>query len=179
MNISENIQWITGSEAQWSFFTNKSYQAKIQKADPDRIYNVENQPGVVYNCLEDAYEKVSQGGYVVTGAAGEMWPIGAGALKKYQIQPEDITEEPQEVATVELDTVFAAIRIPDDTEFTLEVDYGERAVLNGNRTGIAHGSGDYVLIAAKCIDGKYMPDFEDSGRIINGAVFDILYKPLT
>jgi hypothetical protein len=177
MDISENIQWISNDLTQWRFFTNKSYRAKIQTADPQQIYNVENQPGVVYNCLEDAYEKVSDKGYVVTGIAGEMWPIGEKALKKYCVKPEDVTAAPLEVDTVELDTVYAAVMIPKDTQFTLEVDYGEKAVLCGNRTGIAHGDGDYVLVMAKQVNGSYQPDLDDSGRIVNGAVFDRLYKP--
>lgn len=177
MNISENIQWIMSNSTQWTLVRNKSYQAQIQKANPEKLYNVENQPGIVYNFLEDAYEKVTPNGFVIMGAAGEMWVIDVGALKKYQIAPESITEKPQTVNTIELDTVYAAIRIPADTEFTLEVDYGEKCVLNGNRQGIAHNDGDYVLVATKKeVNGQYVPDFEDSGRIVNGAVFNTLYK---
>lgn len=176
MNISENIHWIMESHA-WELVTNRSYRAKIQKADPNRIYNVPDQPGVVYNCLEDAYEKVGTH-YVVTGAAGEMWPIGEGALRKYRVAPEQITQEPLAVDTVELGDVYAAIRIPLETKFTLEVDYGEKALLHGNRDGIGHGDGDWVLVAAKRMDdGSYVPDFTDSGRVVNGAIFEILYKP--
>ncbi|MBQ8079866.1 MAG: hypothetical protein IJ236_07930 [Oscillospiraceae bacterium] len=177
MNISENIRWITGTNEGWALYTNRSYRARIQKADPDRIYNVPDTPGVVYNILDDSYEKVGSTGYVVTGAAGEMWPIGEGALRKYKVSPEEITSDPMPVDTVELDTVFAGIRIPVETTFTLEVDYGEKALLKGNRPDIAHGDGDYVLVAAKLCDGRYVPDFTDSGRVVNGAIFDILYKP--
>lgn len=177
MNISENIQWIENSAEQWRLYTNKSYTARIQKADPNKVYNVPDHPGVVYNFFEDAYEKVCETGYVVTGAAGEMWPIGRGSLRKYDILPENITDEPQDVDTVELDTVYAAIRIPHDTEFSLEADYGEKALLRGNRSGIAHADGDYILIAAKLVGGKYVPDFADSGYIVNGTIFDKLYKP--
>lgn len=177
MNISENIQWITNPHTQWKFYTNRSYRAKIQIADLQQVYNVADKPGVVYNCLEDAYEKVSDTGYVVTGIVGEMWPIGEKAVEKYNVAPDDITTEPIEVDTVELDTVYAAIMIPNDTQFTLEVDYGEKAVLRGNRFGIEHGGGDCVLVMAKFIDGEYYPDFTDSGRIVNGEIFDKLYKP--
>ncbi|MBR6670048.1 MAG: hypothetical protein IKL31_04790 [Ruminococcus sp.] len=176
MNISDNIKWITDPETDWKLYTNRSYNAKIQLADPKQIYNVPGKPGVVYNYLEDSYEKVGNTGYVVTGAAGEMWPIGEKAIRKYNVNPEDISSEPINVDTVELDTVYAAVMIPTDTKFTLEVDYGEKAVLKGNRSGIEHGNGDYVLVMAKFVDGVYCPDFEDSGRIINGAVFDKLYK---
>lgn len=177
MKISENIRWITEISTRWKFYTNRSYRAKIQIADSQRLYNVADNPGVVYNCLEDAYENVANTGYVVTGIVGEMWPIGEKAINKYNVKPEDITSEPMEVDTVELDTLYAAIMIPADTQFTLEVDYGEKAVLKGNRFGIEHGNGDYVLVATKLVDGEYRPDFDDSGRIINGAIFDKLYKP--
>ena len=177
MNISENILWITECPEKWMLFTNRSYEAMIQTADPNRVYNVPDHPGYVYNILEDSYEKVGSTGYVVTGAAGEMWPIGERALRKYQIAPEAITDVPQKVMTVELDTVFAGIRIPKDTPFTLEVDYGEKAVLKGNRPGLDHAEGDFVLVATRLENGVPVPDFTDSGRIVNGAVFDTLYKP--
>ena len=178
MNISENIRWITSGPALWNFYTNRSYRAKIQTADSQRVYNVADTPGVVYNCLEDAYEKVGDSGYVITGIAGEMWPIGEKAVKKYNVDPKNITTEPMEVDTVELDTVYAAIMIPSGTQFTLETDYGEKAVLKGNRSGIDHGDGDYVLVMTKMINGVYIPDFDDSGRIINGVIFEKLYKRL-
>lgn len=177
MKISDNIRWILENGAEWTLFTNRSYPAKIQLADPQQIYNVPGQPGVVYNILEDAYEKVGGAGYVVTGIAGEMWPIGAGAVVKYNIDPAKITAEPLPVQTVELDTVYAATVIPADTPFTLEVSYGERAVLKGNRSGIAHGSGDRILVFAKKDGGVWLPDLSDNGRIVNGAIFDKLYQP--
>lgn len=178
MNISENIRWITSAGSQWKLYTNKSYRAKIQTADRSRIYNVPGYPGVVYNFLEDSYEKVGETGYVVTGAAGEMWPVGEGALRKYNVDKEAVTAEAMEVETIEIDTVYAGIRIPVQTEFTLETDYGEKAILKGNRKGIGHGDGDYVLVACKLIDGRYEPDFDDSGRVVNGEIFEKLYKPL-
>lgn len=178
MNISENVKWITTPSADWKAYRNRSYKAKIQLADPDRIYNVPDKKGLVYNFLEDSYEKVSSNGFVVTGVIGEIWPVSKKAIAKYDISPECITSEPTEVDTVELDTVYAAIPIPAEIQFTLEVDYGEKAVLKGNRSGIDHGSGDYILAAARLINGKFLPDFNDSGRIVNGAIFDMLYRPL-
>lgn len=178
MNISENIRWMIDSSTKWKFYTNKSYRAKVQTANSKQVYNVAGQPGVVYNCLEDAYEKVSDTGYVVTGIVGEMWPISEKAVRKYQVNPECITAEPIEVDTVELDTVYAAVQIPNDMPFTLEVDYGEKAILQGNRSGIAHGDGDYILLTTKFVNGIYYPDFEDSGRIINGKIFNKLYKEI-
>ena len=163
---------------QWKLYKNRSYRAQIQRADPQRVYNVPGRPGVIYNFLDNAYEKVSETGYVVTGICGEMWPIHRETVKKYRVAPEDITEEPISVETVGLDTVYAAIMIPREIPFTIEVDYGEKAVLHGNSPGIAHGNGDYVLVAAKLVNGVYQPDFNDAGRMVNGSVFDQLYKPL-
>lgn len=176
MNISKNIEYILGNDVKWELFTNKSYQAKIQKANPEKIYNVPDKKGVVYNCLEDSFEKVPDTGFIVTGAMGEMWCIPEKALTKYKINKDDITDEPQPVMTVETGAVLAGIQIPADTEFTLEVDYGEKALLKGNRKGIDHGTGDYVLVCTKLVNGQYVPDFDDSGRIVNGAVINILYK---
>lgn len=176
MVISENIQYIKASD-EWTFFVNKSYRAKIQKGYSDAVYNVPGKMGVVYNILEDSFEPVNDSCYIVTGAAGEMWPISERALKKYDIAPEKITDCPQEISTIPTDTVFAGIQIPARTAFTLEVDYGEKCVLKGNRDGIGHDAGDWVLVAAKRVDGKYVPDFEDAGRIVNGTIFNVLYQP--
>ena len=176
MVISENIQYIRTSN-KWAFFENKSYCAKIQKGHADTVYNVPERMGIVYNILEDSFEPVNDSCYIVTGAAGEMWPISEKALKKYDIAPEKITDLPQEVRTIPTDTVFAGIRIPAQTAFTLEVDYGEKCVLRGNREGIGHDAGDWILVAAKQVNGEYVPDFEDAGRIVNGEIFSVLYQP--
>lgn len=178
MNISENIMYILNDNSLWSLYTNKSYKAKIQKADKNKVYNVDGKPGVVYNFFEDSYAEVNEQGLVVTGVAGEMWPIGEDALKKYNVSIEQLSNEPTEVDTIETGAVLCGVQIPVDTEFTLETDYGEKVMLKGNRSGIEHGKGDYVLVAAKLENGKYLPDFSDSGRIVNGTVFDKLYKSM-
>lgn len=176
MNISENIMWITKNIELWGFFTNKSFQASVQLANSQRVYNVIGKPGIVYNILEDAYEKVVDSGYVVTGIKDEMWIINKNSLDKYGVTPDEITEIPVKVNTVEVNTVYAAIMIPTKIQFTLEVNYGEKAILKGNRLGIDHGNGDYILLLTKHINGFYFPDFDDSGRIINGSIFNKLYK---
>ena len=176
MKASENIKWIFNDSGKWNLYKNKSNKVRIQKSDPDREYNVSGNKGVVYNFLEDSYEKIGKEGYIVTGVVGEMWPIGSKALSKYNIKPEEITYEAKEVDTVELETVYAAVKIPLGTEFWLETDYGEKALLKGNRSGIEHGTGDFVLVTTKLKEGVYEPDFEDSGRIINGKIFDQLYR---
>lgn len=176
MNISGNIMYILNDVSLWQTYTNKSYKAKVQKADKNRIYNVEGRAGIVYNVFEDSYAEVNENGLIVTGVAGEMWPIGESALKKYNVTPEQLDYEPLEVDTVETGAVFFGVLIPKNIEFTLETDYGVKVVLKGNRPDIEHGEGDYVLVASKQENGKYVPDFTDSGRIVNGTIFDKLYK---
>lgn len=177
MNISENIQWITHAPGQWKLYRNRSYLARIQTADPSRIYCDGGEPGIVYNCLEQSYERVAENGYIVTGLMGEMWPIGRKVLPKYDIDPNAITDEPTPVFTRETDTVYAGIRIPVGTRFTLETDYGEKVWLKGNAAGIPHGTGDYVLVCTRTENGVIVPDFGDCGRIINGSIFGRLYQP--
>ena len=95
---------------------------------------------------------------------------------KFNVSIDQLSLEPVEVDTIETGTVFCDVQIPVETEFTLEADYGEKVVLKGNHPKIEHGNGDFVLVAAKLEDGKYVPDFSDSGRIVNGTIFEKLYK---
>ncbi|HOR21696.1 MAG TPA: hypothetical protein PLY43_03130 [Ruminococcus sp.] len=177
MKISDNISYITEAPEKWSLFRNRSYTAKIQRSDPQREYNVPGKKGVVYNYLEDSYEPVSEGGFIVTGALGEVWPIGESSFGKYGIDKTDVGFEPVEVRTIQWDTVYAAIQIPAEIQFTLEVNYGERALLHGNRPGISHGSGDWVMVFARKEGQIFLPDFTDSGRIVNGRAMPIIYRP--
>ena len=114
---------------------------------------------------------------MVTGVAGEMWPIGESALSKYDISKENITSEPQDVQTKETGTIMAGVQIPVNITFQLQTDYGEKVWLNGNRNGIDHGTGDWVLVSTKKTEsGLLVPDFTDSGRVINGAIMEKLYQ---
>ena len=176
MNISRNVTYILNDNSLWSLYTNRSYKAKIQKADKNAIYNVAGKPGVVYNVFEDSYAEVNEDGIVVTGIAGEMWPIGESALKKYNVSVDQLSFDPIEVDTVETGAVFCGVQIPVETEFTLETDYGKKVMLKGNRPEIEHGKGDFILVSAKTENGRFVPDFSDSGRIVNGTIFDKLYK---
>ena len=101
MNISKNVMYIMNDVNLWKNYTNRSYKVKVQKADKNKIYNVAGQPGIVYNIFEDSYAKVNENGLVVTGVAGEMWPIGEKALKKYNVTLEQLNYEPLEVETAD------------------------------------------------------------------------------
>ena len=108
---------------------------------------------------------------MVTGVAGEMWPIGESALSKYDISKENITSEPQDVQTKETGTIMAGVQIPVNITFQLQTYYGEKVWLND------HGTGDWVLVSTKKTEsGLLVPDFTDSGRVINGAIMEKLYR---
>ena len=114
----------------------------------------------------------------MTGVSGEMWPIPVSAVSKYDINPEYINEVPVKVRTIETGDIFMGMRIPESEKFWLEVNYGKKSVLNGNADGIEHADGDYILIRAKYEGGRYCPDFNDSGKIINGKIFSCLYREI-
>ena len=59
------------------------------------------------------------------------------ALHKYNVKPGEITEVPLTVRTFEDNVVYAAIMIPPQIQFTLEVNYGEKTILKGNSLGIS------------------------------------------
>ncbi len=179
MQISDSVQWIFSPQLRWGCFRNRPYRAMIQLAEPGRIYNVPGQPGVVYNTLEDSYAQVSPGGYIITGLLGEMWPIGPESLGKYDILPEQIQAEPQPVMTRPLPDLYAGILIPKETAFDVTAHYGEKTtVLHGNRPGIAHGCGDWVLVTTEEVNGTVRPRFAGNGRIINGILFPKIYRPV-
>ena len=151
---------------------------KICAADKNRIYNVKDRPGMVYNYLEDSYAPVCEGGIVITGIVGEMWTAGKNALEKYCVPADELGYEPAETLTVPTDKIMFGIMIPRDICFTLEADYGEKALLTGNRPGIEHGRGDYILISSAVRNGRAEPDFSDSGRIVNGMIFEKVYREI-
>lgn len=114
----------------WAVYRRKRYQVKIQKAIPDKEYNVPGKKGVVYNCLEDSEEPVEKADYVMTGLVGEMWPIAEKYLSGYEAQPSDIEEEPKEFYTRISDRRYFAIHIPAHIPFSVNDEmYG---VLKGN-----------------------------------------------
>ena len=179
MEISESVRWIFDPALKWGFFRSRPYRAAVQTADPQRIYNVPDSPGVVYNYLEDAYEQVSPGGYVITGILGEMWPIGAESISKYDISPQSVTAEPRTVMTRRMPDLYAGIMIPAQTVFTLTVQYGgSSALLRGNRPETGHCNGDWILLRTCTENGLPRPDFSADGRIINGQCFASLYRPV-
>lgn len=174
MEISENIGWVREPGAEWVLCRNRSWRALVQRGDPEREYNVPGRPGEVYNFMEDSISFARPGGIVVTGLMGEMWAVNGESTAKYTDDPESLGDEPRPLMTRELAGTFAAIRIPAGTEFSVKTAWG--GVLNGNRPGIGHGQGDMLLVGTREENGRTVPDLESDGRVVNGEIFDLLYR---
>lgn len=173
VDISKNKEMVLnfdtdllGQSIEWKQYHRKQYYVKIQKAQSDRIYNVKDKAGVVYNYLEKSEALIEGYEYIVTGIVGEMWPIHEKSLCGYEIDDIDsIGTEPKQYKSKTNEVIYMAICIPVEHKFQLELSSG--TILNGNVDGVEHGDGDYILYTS--LEKK---DF----RIINGNVFNRMYE---
>ena len=134
-----------------------SYDVKIEKVAPGTK---------VHNKLENAdYVTDENRCFVVTGTAGEQWPVNGDKLKnKYGIDPDTVEEGEQTVAHVNggSDGIWA---VPVTGNHKIETSWGD--VLETNAAGVEHGDGDYIV--------SNTPDFSDAW-VVNGAVFGNTYE---
>jgi len=149
----------------WNVYKKRKYQVLVQKGDPKRIYNVPGRPGIVYNYLEDSRETVSEDSYIITGLAGEMYPVSAENLVNYDVDPVKIEEKEQKVWTRPGIQYFEAVYIPAESGFEIEIP--GMGILYGNNRRSMHGDGDYILRAVG----------SEEYRIINGVLFPRIYVP--
>ena len=165
--INEGYKAILENKENWQKWRKRIYPVKIQKAVKDKIYNVPGKAGVTYNFLEDCEQSLENAAYIVTGLAGEIWPITEKDLASYEVNPEDIGIEPKEFYTKPNGKEYFGIKIPADVTFSVETKHF--GVLNGNANGhkIPHGTGDYILCTS--FDSENF-------RIVNGHVFDKMYE---
>lgn len=167
--IFEEPYWnrFVSDTGNWQEFQRKPYQVKIEKAFPDKIYNVPEKPGVVYNILEDCEESILKADYVVTGLMGEMWLISCKDLCGYEVNEVEIEVTPKLVYTKSGDRTYYGVRIPLDTAFSVEtLKYGKLKG-NANQDRVPHGEGDYIICTS--FDAG---DF----RIVNGQIFHKMYE---
>lgn len=165
VDVPEEYEEILLNKNKWSAYTRRSYEVMIQKASEKMIYNVPDKPGYVFNKLELSNIDVTGYSYIVTGLAGEMWPIQESSLVGYEANPDDIKAKPKAFKTRTNDITYYAVQIPVEKEFKVSLANG--TVLNGNSYGVEHGTGDYLLCT----------DFENKDyRIINGYIFDQIYQ---
>lgn len=166
--IFEEPYWnrFVADTGNWQAFQRKPYQVQIQKALPDKIYNVSEKPGVVYNILEDCEESIAEADYVVTGLMGEMWPISRKDLCGYEVDETAIDETPKPVYTKSGDRTYYGVKIPLEADFFVETSKYGKLRGNAKPDKIPHGEGDYI-ICSSFAEGDF--------RIVNGQIFDKMY----
>lgn len=155
------------NNANWQKWRKRVYSVKIQKAIKDNIYNVPGKKGVTYNFLEDCEQSLENAEYIVTGLAGEIWPITEKDLASYDARPEDIDIEPKEFYTRPNGNEYYGIKIPVQTLFSVETKHFGVLYGNANADVIPHGEGDYILCTS--LDSENF-------RIVNGHIFDKMYE---
>ncbi len=148
----------------WRVFLRRAYTVFIRRADPGRVYNVPGEPGVVYNAFEDCYARVSEGGCVVTGVCGELYPVGPELLAQYDCETLPVGDEPVRCVRRQDGRLWRAVQIPLRVPYRIRLDDGN--VLKGNAPGVGHGEGDWIV----CSDGAQ--DY----RSVNGLQFPLLFE---
>lgn len=140
-------------------FETNSYKVHVEKVAPGTE---------CYNYLEDnEYVTDSDRCFIVTGTAGEQWPINGDKLQsKYGIDPNTINEGERVDASVKGGgNEIYAVKTTD--QVVIETAWGD--TLMANRNGIPHGSGDMIVSTS--------PDFTGDVWVVNGEVFEGTYAP--
>ena len=140
-------------------FESGSYTVSVEKAEPGTE---------CYNYLEDnEYVTDSDRCFIVTGTAGEQWPINGDKLKsKYGIDPDSIEVGERVSASVTGggNEVYA---VKTTDQVLIETAWGDTLI--ANRLGIPHGDGDMIVSTS--------PDFTGDVWVVNGEVFEGTYAP--
>lgn len=140
-------------------FESGSYTVSVEKAEPGTE---------CYNYLEDnEYVTDSDRCFIVTGTAGEQWPINGDKLKsKYGIDPDSIEVGERVSASVTGggNEVYA---VKTTDQVLIETAWGDTLI--ANRNGIPHGDGDMLVSTS--------PDFTGDVWVVNGEVFEVTYAP--
>lgn len=140
-------------------FESGSYTVSVEKAEPGTE---------CYNYLEDnEYVTDSDRCFIVTGTAGEQWPINGDKLKsKYGIDPDSIEVGERVSASVAGggNEVYA---VKTTDQVLIETAWGDTLI--ANRNGIPHGDGDMIVSTS--------PDFTGDVWVVNGEVFEGTYAP--
>ena len=141
----------------------KEYEVTLQKADVNKVYNIADKPGYVYNFLEDAEISVEGMEYVVTGLLGEMWPIPESRVSTYEII-RSVSEDTFLAKTKPAVTIYEYRRVPAKEQTVISIENGSE--LHVNSPKCEHGEGD-VLIRVKG---------EKHFWVVNGLVFEKTYE---
>ena len=137
----------------------------------------------VHNILENTdYITDTKRSFVISGTVGETWVIDINKLiKTYchidnKIINQDEFDSDTLIDWLQFKTIteankeiyFAAHLKPSIKEYPVQTSWGD--ILYANRTGISHGSGDFILCTS--INGR--PNFNDIW-VVNGKVFPNTY----
>lgn len=148
-----------GSSFEPKRFEAGSYTVSVEKAAPGTE---------CYNYLEDnEYVTDSDRCFIVTGTAGEQWPINGDKLKsKYGLDPDSIEVGERVSASVTGggNEVYA---VKTTEQVLIETAWGDTLI--ANRNGIPHGDGDMIVSTS--------PDFTGDVWVVNGEVFEGAYAP--
>ena len=140
-------------------FETNSYKVHVEKVEPGTE---------CYNYLEDnEYTTDNDRCFIITGTAGEQWPINGDKLKsKYGIDPDSLEIGERVDASVNGGgNEIYAVKATD--QVLIETAWGD--TLMANRNGIPHGSGDMIVSTS--------PDFTGDVWVVNGEVFEGTYAP--
>lgn len=145
-------------------FTPQKFETNTYKVHVEKV-----EPGTeCYNYLEDnEYTTDKDRCFIITGTAGEQWPINGDKLKsKYGIDPDSINVGERIDASVNGGgNEIYAVKASD--QVLIETAWGD--TLMANRNGIPHGSGDMIVSTS--------PDFTGDVWVVNGEVFEGTYAP--
>lgn len=145
----------------------KKYQVEIQKADSNKVYNVPDSPGEIYNLFEEVTYHVEEGEFVITGTAGEMWVISKNHLERtYDIHINDIGDIPIKVWTKSSDVEYEFMRVEPRYQGIVNISIDRVLVVNSDK--VDHGKGDVLI---RSINSN---DFWSVNGIIFENTFDIL-----
>ena len=154
----------------WKKCRKKAYEVAFVRADEGKVYNTAR-AGQVYNYLEDVAEDVKEGAFVCRGVVGELYVVPRAKVEMgYDVDPESIGDE-WVTARAKAGAATYFCRKPEGA-FALATEYG---VMKGNREGVAHGEGDWILTTAKETEAGLAPDETDEW-IVNGVVFARTYE---
>lgn len=145
-------------------FTPQKFETNTYKVHVEKV-----EPGTeCYNYLEDnEYTTDNDRCFIITGTAGEQWPINGDKLKsKYGIDPDSIDVGERIDASVNGggNEIYA---VKASNQVLIETAWGD--TLMANRNGIPHGSGDMIVSTS--------PDFTGDVWVVNGEVFEGTYAP--
>ena len=140
-----------------------------------------------FNILEqNSWVTSPQRPYVITGTAGERWPVKLSNLSAYDVDPSTIRIEPITVSTKDPSEqeFLVALNIPETTTAEVipswafkdngTIDETQIMIANSPSSMISHNQGDFII--AKHIEGQ--PDYlELPEEIRNTKESAILYDP--